>query len=581
MQIDLSHNVIAADDFARRFSMRSGNLMWLLGAGASAAAGVPTAADMIWEFKQQLYVSQRRASPKSVADLSNPAVRNVLQSFVDSLERFPAPNSPDEYAALFEAAYASEGDRRSYIAAKLSGAKPSYGHIALATLMKANRTRIVWTTNFDPLVADACAKVYDGTGHLTTVALDAPDLGGDALTTERWPVEVKLHGDFRSRRLKNTGDELRQQDVRLRDLLAEWCRRSGLIVAGYSGRDDSIMTALESVLDQSTPFPGGLFWLHRGDDPPLPRVSQFLAKASAKGVEGGLVPIENFDEGLRDLVRLLKDLDTTALGAFAESRRIWSPAVGDPGANRGFPVIRFNALEVKTMPSVCRRVDCTIGGHAEVAAAIAEAKVGVLATRTKAGVLGFGADADIRTAFGPRTIKEFDLHTIEVRRLRYDSTERGLLRQALSQALAREHGLTLVRRRNTDLLSPTDPSAPQWRPLKRLVNVLSGSVPGHPELLWGEGIGTRLDWADDRLWLLVDPRTVMSGVDDGNRAAATDFSREQTVRRYNKQLNELISFWATMLAARGAELRALGVSAGVDAVFQLGADTAFSRRSQG
>ena len=70
--------------------------------------------------------------------------------------------------------------------------------MALATFMRASRTKIVWTTNFDPLVADACAKVYDGTGHLTTVALDAPDLARDVINGERWPAEIKLHGDFRS-----------------------------------------------------------------------------------------------------------------------------------------------------------------------------------------------------------------------------------------------------------------------------------------------------------------------------------------------------------------------------------------------
>lgn len=66
---------IGADDFARRFSMRAGNLMWLLGAGASASAGIPTAGDMVWAFKQQLFTSQRRVSPKAVADLSSPAIR--------------------------------------------------------------------------------------------------------------------------------------------------------------------------------------------------------------------------------------------------------------------------------------------------------------------------------------------------------------------------------------------------------------------------------------------------------------------------------------------------------------------------
>jgi NAD-dependent SIR2 family protein deacetylase len=572
--------VVAADDFARRFSMRPGGLMWLLGAGASAAAGIPTAWDMIWEFKQQLYISQRRVSAKTVADLSNPAVRKAIQTFVDALDRFPSTGAPDEYAALFEAAYPSESDRRTYIAAKLSGAKPSYGHIALATLMRAGRTRIVWTTNFDPLVVDACAKVYDGTGHLTTVALDAPDLARDTLNGDRWPAEIKLHGDFRSRRLKNTGDELRKQDAILRDLLVGACGRSGLIVAGYSGRDDSIMDALEEVLEKTAPFPSGLFWLHRGEGEPLPRVADILVKAAARGVDGGLVIIDNFDETLRDLVRLLSGLDTTALDAFSAQRPIWS-SPARPTGNRGFPVVRLNALELATTPTVCRRLDCAIGGHAEVASAIKQAGVEILATRTQAGVLAFGADADMRTAFEAHGIKDFDLHAIEVRRLRYDSQERGLLRQALSHALSRAYGLTLLRRRSTDLLTPADPNDQRWEPLKQVVGVLSGSVPKHTELTWCEGVATRLDWADDRVWLLFEPRTVMAGVTDENRAASTDFARERSVRRYNPVLNNLITFWASLLAANGTEIQALGVTVGVDAVFKLGADTAFSRRLRG
>lgn len=43
---------IRADDFARRFSRRAANLVWLVGAGASASAGIPTAGDMIWEFNE-------------------------------------------------------------------------------------------------------------------------------------------------------------------------------------------------------------------------------------------------------------------------------------------------------------------------------------------------------------------------------------------------------------------------------------------------------------------------------------------------------------------------------------------------
>jgi SIR2-like domain len=115
------------------------------------------------------------------------------------------------------------------------------------------------------------------------------------------PSRVKLHGDFRSRRLKNTNDELRRQDARLRQLLVDACARFGVVVAGYSGRDNSITDALDEAVSRSGAFPAGLFWLHRGDDPPLPRVRALLARAAANGIEAVLVWIENFDEALRDI----------------------------------------------------------------------------------------------------------------------------------------------------------------------------------------------------------------------------------------------------------------------------------------
>jgi len=559
--------------------MRAGNLMWFLGAGSSAAAGIPTASDMVWEFKQQLYVSQRRVAPAMVADLTNPAVRSAIQGFIDAQERYPQPNAPDEYATLFEAAYPSEADRRTYIAGKVTGAKPSYGHIVLAVLMKAGHTRLVWSTNFDALVADACAKVYDGTGYLTTVALDAPALGREVLTEGRWPAEIKLHGDFRSRQLKNTNDELRQQDASLRESLEQACGRAGLVVSGYSGRDDSIMDALEAAMAQPTPFPGGLFWLHHGENPPLPRVVRLLEKASAKGVDGGLVAIENFDEALRDLVRLTPSVDMKALDEFGKARPVWS-SVPKPAGRADFPVIRLNAIELERTPTVCRRLTCKIGGYAEVSAAIKTAGVPIIATRARGGVLGFGTDADMRAAFGAYGIEDFDLHAIEVRRLRYDSHERGLLREAISAALARTHGLSIQRRRSADLLAPANPADVRWKPLKELVGTLQGVVPGHPEMTWSEGFGARLDWANDRLWLLIEPRTVLLGVTEASRAAATDFSRERTVKRYNRVLNDLVSFWSGLLSNAGEELRALDANAGVDAVFRLGSDTAFSRRAR-
>jgi SIR2-like domain len=554
--------------------------MWLLGAGASAAGGIPTAGDMIWEFKQRLYISQRRVEPHAVADLSNPAVRARLQGHIDASGSFPPVGSPAEYAALFEAVYPAEADRRSYLDAKMTGASPSYGHVALATLMRSGQARLLWTTNFDPLLADAAARVYGSTGALSTVALDAPDLASQLIGEERWPLEIKLHGDFRSRRLKNTSDELRHQDALLRRILVDCCRRYGLVVVGYSGRDDSVMDALEEALDEESAYPRGLFWLHRGDDRPLPRVERLLNRAAAANIEAALVAVENFDEALRDLVRLVDGLDTAALDEFASERRRWSGAP-IPVGRRGWPVVRLNALPISEAPSVCRRVRCSIGGYSEVKEAVATAGVELICSRVRAGVLVFGEDADVRAAFNDYGIDEFDLHTIELHRLRYDSGERGLLRDAVARALARNRQLRHVRRRNSDLLYPADSSGSTWEPLRKLVGALTGTVAGDPELTWAEGIGTRLDWADDRLWLLIEPRTVFEGIDEANRSIAADFARERTVRRYNRQLNDLVAFWADVLAGNGDKLHALDVADGVDASFALSADTAFSRRFLG
>jgi hypothetical protein len=84
---------------------------------------------------------------------------------------------------------------------------------------------------------------------LTTVTFDAPDLAAQSIASERWPVEVKLHGDFRSCRLKNTNNELGRQDAILRLALLEASKRFGLVVAGYSGRDTSIMETLTEAVN--------------------------------------------------------------------------------------------------------------------------------------------------------------------------------------------------------------------------------------------------------------------------------------------------------------------------------------------
>lgn len=551
--------------------------MWLLGAGVSVSAGIPSAWDMIWQFKQTLFIAQRKASPQSVADLGNPAVRALLDSHIAGTEHLPAPGSAEEYAALFEETYPVERDRTTFIQGMISGAKPAYGHLGLAALFKAGHGQLAWTTNFDHLIEDACARTFGTTGALGVVALDAPDLATQLINAQKWPIAVKLHGDFRSRRLKNTADELRQQDAALRQQFVDACHRNGLVVAGYSGRDDSIMDTLEAALAHPNAFPGGLFWLHRGDAAPLERVTRLLARAAEAGAESGLVRIESFDETMRDVIRLLPDIDTTVLDGLATERsRISGAPV--PAGKRGWPLIRLNAVEVTMIPANCRKVVCQIEGVAAARQAVEDAGARLIITRTRAGVLGFGSDADFRRAFDPFSITEFDLASFENRRLRYDSGERGLLRDALVEALCAAKSLRATRRRSADLLVPADPTAAEWKALKAITGQLTGTLRNHAEVRWSEGVAVRLDWADDRLWLLLDPRVIFDGITDETKAAAADFARERTVKRYNRDLDRLIDFWAGRL--HGERLAAFGIGDGIDASFSLAKHTSYSKLIQ-
>lgn len=564
---------IAMDDFARRFSMRPAKLMWLLGAGVSASAGILTAWDMICRFKRELYITQRKVSPQSVADLSSPAILATLDAFLAESDTLPKPGAADEYSALFEATYPQEQDRRTYIDHMIRGMKPTQGHLALAALLRAKHSNIVWTTNFDHLLADACARTFDTTAALNMASLDGTRLAGEFISEQQWPIEIKLHGDFRSRRLKNTSEELRHQDAQFRRQLVDACRRFGLIVAGYSGRDSSVMDALEEAVGEPGAYPNGLFWMHRGETAPFERVSQLIRRARAAGLEAGIVRIENFDEAMIDLLRLLPNIDTSLLRAEGQERRRFSAAPA-PLGKKSWPVLRMNALRV-TRPVNCRKIVCEIGGGKDLREAVDAAEARLIVARTRAGVLGFGSDDEFRRVFTPFGITEFGIATFEDRRLRYDSQERGLLRRALVAAIARSHDMEARARGSADILAPRVPGDPAWQDLRDVIGgPIVGSVPRKRDITWREGIGLRLDWASDQLWLLLEPRIVFDGGSEETKAITADFARERTARRYNQMLDKLINYWSRTFA--GQNLRALAIGDGLDAAFDVDRQSAFS-----
>lgn len=435
-------------EFFRVYPVRAPGIQWLLGAGASAGAGIPTAYNLIWQFKRTLFCAAQGVSVHAVPDLGDPAVRARLQHYCDSTGLFPPEDAEDEYAAYFEATYPDDADRRRYLDRTVSGGTPSVGHRALAALMVADKARGVWTTNFDRMVEDAAAAAFGGTGRLVVASLDAPERAMEALNEGRWPLLGKLHGDFQSRRLKNTTAELRTQDEKMRRALVEACKRYGLAVVGYSGRDDSVMGALRDGIDGGQGYPLGLFWFQRSGGSPLPAVKQLIADAVAAGIDAHIVEAETFDELVADLLQQIPDVPAEVAAQLnARANRVSNAPI--PAVSRKWPMVRTNALPVIAAPSICRRVKCDIGGTREVLDAVGTAETDVLVGRNQFGVIAFGADADVRKTFEPFGITAFDVHSIEPHRFRYESAEFGIVYAALARALA-------------NICPPRPGAPPQW-----------------------------------------------------------------------------------------------------------------------
>jgi SIR2-like protein len=572
---------VKLDEFLRLHAVRAPNVMWFLGAGASAAAGMPTAGQMIWDFKRLLYCTEQHVPIESCADLTEPVLQARLQAHFDAEGGFPSRDNDEEYAAYFEAAYRTEGDRRRYLDHHTRGTAPSYGHYALAALLAADRVRAVWTTNMDRAVEDAWAEITGNTRLLTVATLDTADIALTALNEGRFPLLVKLHGDYQSSRLKNVGVELRAQDERLRHALVEGCRRWGLTVIGYSGRDASVMDALQTAIDGGRGFPLGLFWFHRSGGMLSHRVGHLLELARAAGIAAELIEAETFDELLDAVLLVERELPETVTRLLDARRPRRLSNAPLPTGRGGWPVIRMNALPVLEWPQTARLVRCEIGGYSEVREAIGVAGVELIAGRRRQGIIGFGTDSDMRTAFGSRPGFALDLYPIEARRLAYESAELGILYEALRRAIARV--VPLVHRSGGRFLA-TDPAqsgAAVFEPLRRALGPICGQVPAANNTPWMEAIEIRLEFRSGRLWLILQPTVWAEAVPDlTQEEARADFIRTRLSSRYNRQANDLLVAWRDVLLGGNNEatFSAFGTDGGVDATFRIGPVSAFTRR---
>jgi SIR2-like domain len=568
-------------------------------------SNIPTAAALIFRFKVELYCSAHGIAVQEF-DSSDPSVRALVEAHFDGRNGMPPKGHPDEYAVAFAAAYPSAAVRNDFIHEQVAAARPNFGHYTLAALMAVDLVRVVFSTNFDDLPEQAARALLDSPlvnprRPVTVAELYSAPVALQALKNEAWPLIAKLHGDFRSERLMNIPSELREQDDDMRTALLESCRRFGLIVIGYSGRDRSVMTVLHDALREPGPFPGGLYWCYRPTDPPGEPVLALLSEARQRNVQAEAIPVDNFVELAGALERAVRFPDSVR--RWLNERRpqtILHPASLPSGSTSPFPVLRLNALPVGQLPARARRL---IEDHpVELAAAqqaIRSSRARALVGRRASGELvGLGNDTELNNALGPLGIRV----TSELVAFGWDapvvgSADIGLALDALTLGLGRGEGLRHVLARRGHLVRVEDGHHPALEGLRRACEgPVVGLVP-RTYLSWAEAVGLTLERRNGAWWLLLTPEIWVTPRPDGpslpgadvdwrgwpaeQQQRAADFVRERLATRYNRDTNRLLEAWVGLLA-RGGEPRTvhtwnLPEGSGVDPTFDLYSVTAFSR----
>lgn len=537
-------------EFVRLFPLRAKNLVWFFGAGTSVSSGLPSANDLVWEFKRRIYCSEESYQLSLFNNLSDPALRAQIQAYFDSKNNYPEINSVEEYSFYFELAFPAAIDRSNYLMKQLQGMQNSYGHKVVGTLIKNGLIPLIFTTNFDKAFENAAIEELKTMDKFFVATTDNTTTALQKYHSNLRPFITKLHGDYFSEKLKNTSQELNSQDEKLREILYHSCISNGLAVMGYSGRDYSVMEIFNKALDQTISYPHGIFWFIRPGTVILKAVSDFIERAKGKGIQAELIEIETFDTGWADIIKGINNLSNEDLAKlntnYYKRDNIQLPEVG-----KNYPIVRFNTIRILEIPTNARLLKCNAGNTKDIVECIEKGNSSIIAIRKQAGIVGFGSDEEFEKVFSIYGVLQKDVYLIPDYHLGHDdSTIKGLLTESLLKALVKNRPLKFIKRKNRYLIIP-DPKRINENIFGKLNteldNQLIRTVP-NTNIKCIAAIEIVLQKKLSNSFLLISPTflaTKTENVED--RFLVSPFLKEIMARWYNKKYANVLEGWLDII----------------------------------
>lgn len=221
----------------------------LLGSGVSRSARIPTGWEVVVDLIRKVAALEGESAEPSPADwyLSRFGVAPTYSALLETLAKTPA-----ERMGLLRGYFEPTESERT------EGAKlPTAAHHAIAKLMNDGVVRVILTTNFDSLLEQAAEAV----GFHPLVLASPDSIDGMPSLAHAEKLILKLHGDYRDTRIKNTPVELDSYHRNTNLLLHRIFDEFGLIVCGWSADWDS---ALRTALERCKTHRYSTYWVHRG-----------------------------------------------------------------------------------------------------------------------------------------------------------------------------------------------------------------------------------------------------------------------------------------------------------------------------
>lgn len=276
-------------------------LAFVLGSGASASSGIPTGKAMAEKWLKELH--QREC-------LDGKEIDHWLASGALEIEGLTLDKAAEFYPQIFARRFRGDPDSGfASLEAAMDNKEPGLGYSLLAEIMQHTRHKVVVTTNFDNLVADALA-IH---AHKPPLIVGHESLTGYVRSLLRRPLVAKIHRDLLFSP-KNDPAGVDSLGRGWQEALNRLFRHYTPLVIGYGGNDGSLMGFLDNL--KPGEINGRIFWCYRAGSHPSQAVRDLLGK-----LDGVLVAVHGFDELMLLLAKeLVEEFDMPGISSRIEER---------------------------------------------------------------------------------------------------------------------------------------------------------------------------------------------------------------------------------------------------------------------